>query len=169
MPNNFMTSGITLDSSGNLYIADDNNNRIRMVLKSSGIITTVVGTGTYGYSGDGGLARSATLYMPTGITLDASGNLFVADSYNNRIRMISLTGSPSASPSLSSTVSPLPSHRKISGIPFGAFVGAVVGAVVSITLLIFLIVRIRNRSVKPYATCFALRTSPPSDGYSLET
>jgi trimeric autotransporter adhesin len=160
---------VAVDTSGNLYIADTGNNCIRMATKSTDIITTVAGTGISGYSGDGGLAISATLHLPTDITLDASGNLFVADSFNNRIRMISLTATPSASPSLSSTVSLLPSHQEVSGIPFGATVGAVIGAIVSITLLILLIVRIRNRPVKPFATYFTLPLSPPSDDSSLDT
>lgn len=63
--------GVALDSSGNVYIADSNNNCIRKV--SSGIITTVVGNGTSGYSGDDGPATSATLDFPWGVEVDASG------------------------------------------------------------------------------------------------
>jgi trimeric autotransporter adhesin len=105
----YAPSGVTLDALGNLYIADTYNNRIRMVSESSGIITTVAGTGTYNYSGDGGLATSATLFHPSGVTVDASGNLYIADFGNSRIRMISLTSAPSASPAPSSTASLLPS------------------------------------------------------------
>jgi hypothetical protein len=59
---------------GNVYIADRNNNRIRKVTVSTGIITTIAGTGTGSYSGDNGPATSATLYRPSGVSLDASGN-----------------------------------------------------------------------------------------------
>jgi trimeric autotransporter adhesin len=80
--------GVAIDASGNIYIADTNNNRIRMVTKSTGIISTVAGTGSSGYSGDGGLATSAALYYPQGVALDASGNIYIADTYNSRMRMV---------------------------------------------------------------------------------
>jgi uncharacterized protein (TIGR03437 family) len=79
--------GIALDNAGNLYIADANNYKIRKV--SNGTITTVAGTGTAGYSGDGGPATNATFFFPDGISLDAAGNLYVADVTSNRIRKIS--------------------------------------------------------------------------------
>jgi NHL repeat. len=68
--------GVAVDSSGNLYIAD--NNRIRKV-DTSGIITTVVGNGIGGYSGDNGPATSAELYGPSGVAVDSSGNIYIAD------------------------------------------------------------------------------------------
>ena len=80
-------AGIAVDSSGNLYIADSANNRIRMV--SGGIITTVAGDGTAGFSGDGGPATSAALNQPTGVAVDSKGNLFIADTNNNRVREVS--------------------------------------------------------------------------------
>lgn len=80
--------GIALDSSGNLYIADTYNHRIRKV-SSAGFITTIAGTGKPGFSGDGGPAIAAQLNGPLGLTLDAAGNLLIADQQNNRIRMIS--------------------------------------------------------------------------------
>jgi sugar lactone lactonase YvrE len=83
--------GIALDSSGNLYIGDQHDNRIRMV-NASGIISTVAGNGAVGFSGDGGAATSAQLYLPTGVALDYSGNLYVADTGNNRIRKVSTSG-----------------------------------------------------------------------------
>jgi uncharacterized protein (TIGR03437 family) len=83
--------GVTLDASGNLFIADFDNNRIRKV-SANGIITTVAGNGSQGFSGDGGPATSASLYGPFGVALDASGNLFIADSENNRIRKVSTSG-----------------------------------------------------------------------------
>ena len=64
-----------MSNIGNVYIADNSNHRIRKVTVSTGIITTIAGTGTTTYSGDNGAATSATLYFPTGITLDASGRI----------------------------------------------------------------------------------------------
>ena len=68
---------IACDSSGNMYIAAKNNQRIRKVTVSTGIITTIAGTGAYSYSGDGGAATSAALNNPYGVGLDAVGNLFL--------------------------------------------------------------------------------------------
>src|SRR5260370_5387724 len=79
-------SGIAVDAAGNLYIADAYNNRIRKV--SGGIITTVAGNGTAGFTGDKGPAANATLRQPAGVAFDAAGNLFIADYGNNRIRMV---------------------------------------------------------------------------------
>jgi uncharacterized protein (TIGR03437 family) len=80
-------SGVAVDSAGSLFIADFANSRIRKV--SNGVITTVVGNGTAGYSGDGGPATSAELYQPIGVALDSAGNLYIADISNNRIRKVS--------------------------------------------------------------------------------
>src|SRR5882762_6190999 len=80
-------SGVALDGNGNLYIAGYFDNRIRMV-NTSGIITTVAGNGTPGFSGDGGPATSAELYYPSGVAVDGQGNIYIGDLYNNRIRMV---------------------------------------------------------------------------------
>ena len=80
--------GIALDSSGNLYIADNLNNRIRKVAAATGVITTVAGNGTQGFSGDGGAATSASLSYPRGVALDAFGHLYFADGNNNRVRVV---------------------------------------------------------------------------------
>ena len=79
------------DGSGNFYIADRNNNRVRKV-SPSGIITTIAGTGTAGYTGDGGSALTARLHHPNGVAVDATGNIYVADEGNNVIRMINPGG-----------------------------------------------------------------------------
>ena len=78
-------------SPGNIYIADMSNNRIRVV-NSSGIINTYAGNGTAGHTGDGGQATAAELDNPTGVALDASGNLYIADMLNNRIRKVTTAG-----------------------------------------------------------------------------
>jgi sugar lactone lactonase YvrE len=83
----FWPAGVAVDSAGNLYIADTGNNVIRKV--SNGVITTVAGNGTFNYSGDGGPATSATLNNPTGVAVDAAGNLYIADLNNHRIRKVS--------------------------------------------------------------------------------
>ena len=79
--------GVAVDSAGNLYIADSGNYRIRTV--SNGVITTVAGNGTQGFSGDNGPATSAALSGPNGVAVDSAGNLYIADYYNNRIRKVS--------------------------------------------------------------------------------
>lgn len=85
-------NGVAVDSSGNLYIADTANERIRRVDAITGIITTVAGNGTYGFSGDGGPATSAALGYPTNVALDGGGNLYIADAYNHRIRRVAPDG-----------------------------------------------------------------------------
>ncbi len=71
--------GLAVDRSGNLFIADTDNQRVRKVDSTSGIIATVAGTGTAGFSGDGGPATEAQLYWPYGLAVDAAGNLFIAN------------------------------------------------------------------------------------------
>lgn len=80
---------VAVDSSGNFVIADYGNNRIRRVDKASGNISTIAGTGNIGFAGDGSAATSAILHLPTGVAMDSSGNVYLADSLNNRIRKIS--------------------------------------------------------------------------------
>ena len=82
---------VATDVAGNVYIADQNNNRIRKV-DTKGIITTIAGTGTQGFSGDGGLAVNAELFLPTGVFADGLGNIFIADVGNQRIRKIDSSG-----------------------------------------------------------------------------
>jgi large repetitive protein len=97
--------GAVLDGAGNLYIADTDHNRIRMVCDvaagptptatiagttctNAGIISTIAGNGDPAYTGDGGLAANATVSSPESVALDGAGNLYIADSANNVIRMI---------------------------------------------------------------------------------
>jgi hypothetical protein len=86
--------GAAVDSAGDLYIADRDNNVIRKVSAGTGLITTVAGNGTLGYSGDGGAATSAELSSPTGVALDSAGNLYIGDSGNNRVREVEVTIPP---------------------------------------------------------------------------
>jgi len=81
-------AGVAVDTAGNLYIADTNNNAIREVTAASGIISTLAGDGTAGYLGDGGLATSAELSAPGGVAVDASGNIYISDTQNQRIRVV---------------------------------------------------------------------------------
>jgi sugar lactone lactonase YvrE len=80
----FNPSGVAVDASGNVYVADTNNQRIRKVTPT-GVVTTVAGS-TRGYADDTGTA--AQFFNPTGVAFDASGNVYVADSWNFRIRKI---------------------------------------------------------------------------------
>ena len=84
-------AGIAVDGSGNLYIADEDNNCIRKV-NSSGIITTIAGNGAGGYFGDGGPATLAELYHPTSVCIDGLGNVYIGDITNARIRKVDTSG-----------------------------------------------------------------------------
>jgi hypothetical protein len=81
-------TGVAVDGSGNLFIADRNNERIRRVDSATGIITTVAGTAAAGFCGDGGLATMAQLLSPWGVTVDGTANLFIADFDNQHIRRV---------------------------------------------------------------------------------
>ncbi len=86
-----LISGLALDASGDLFISDSGFDVVRKV-SPKGIITTVAGTGTYGYSGDGGPAVQARLSSPTGLVIDGPGNLFIADSNNSCVRKVAVDG-----------------------------------------------------------------------------
>ena len=81
---------LATDSLGNLYIADTNNHRIRMITPD-GIISTIAGTGAPGFSGDGGPANKARVNNPKGVAVDSAGNVYISDTFNNRIRMINMS------------------------------------------------------------------------------
>ena len=81
-------SGVAYDSTGDLFLADANNHVVREV-SAAGVITTIAGTGTAGFGGDGGPATSAYLDTPTGVAVDASGTIYIADSHNHRVREVS--------------------------------------------------------------------------------
>ena len=80
--------GVGTDTNGNLFIVDSGNNKIRMVDVGTQVITTVVGTGVFNYTGDGGLATAATMQAPGGVIVDSAGNLYIADSGNAVIRKV---------------------------------------------------------------------------------
>jgi sugar lactone lactonase YvrE len=83
--------GVGVDSSGNVYIADYGNSKIRKI-DTSGIINTIAGTGSIGYSGDGGPATAASLNLPTGVAVDRAGNVYIADNQNSRVRKVDSSG-----------------------------------------------------------------------------
>ena len=80
--------GVAVDAAGNIFVADGGSSRIREVLKATGSIITLAGDGTPGYSGDGGPATAAELYSPTGIAVDTAGDVFVADTWAQRVREV---------------------------------------------------------------------------------
>ncbi len=83
-----LPQAVAYDAAGNLYIADENGHVVLMV-DTSGILSTVVGTGMQGFSGDGGTATAAQLDSPMGLAADANGNLYISDTHNQRIRKVS--------------------------------------------------------------------------------
>ncbi|MEI6403488.1 MAG: hypothetical protein WCP59_15020, partial [Actinomycetota bacterium] len=80
--------GLAIDTAGNIYIADTNNHRVRKVTASTGLITTIAGTGTNGYNGDNITATTAQLNGPNGVAIDTAGNIYIADTGNERVRKI---------------------------------------------------------------------------------
>jgi trimeric autotransporter adhesin len=115
-------AGVSMDAAGNVYIADRDNNRIRRI-DPEGIITTVAGTGTAGNLGDGGLAISAQLSGPESVTVDSSGNLYIADTGNQRVRKVTPAGEISAATNLG-LLSPVYAIANGSGTLYIADAGA---------------------------------------------
>ena len=87
-----LPTGVAVDKSGNLYIVDAGNGRVRMISASTGVISTFAGTGTNGYGGDGGQAVNAPLGGPRGVAVDSSGNVYIADTFNCLIREVTPNG-----------------------------------------------------------------------------
>jgi sugar lactone lactonase YvrE len=112
-----------VDAFGNLFIADTWNDRIRKV-EINGIITTMAGNGTNGYAGDGSVATSAELSGPNGVTVDAFGSLFIADSGNQRIRKVVFQGASLVFPSVA--VSNAGSYDVVVTSPYGSMTSSVV-------------------------------------------
>ncbi len=115
--------GVAVDGAGNLLIADSGNNRVRKV-DSSGLISTVAGTGVDGFSGDGGPAIQAMLSLPWGLATNAAGSIYIADRVNNRVRMVSVSSSTGVVPSLAD-------NSTVNGASF-AKIAIAPGAIVSI-------------------------------------
>ncbi len=84
-------SSLAVDGAGNLYVADSGNQRVRRIDAATQVVTTVAGVGNAGFDGDGGPALSASLDSPSGVALDAQGNLYISDTGNNRIRRVDAT------------------------------------------------------------------------------
>ena len=82
------TAGVAMDAAGNIYIADKSTNKIRRIFATTDLVYTYAGTGSSGFSGDGGPASTASLNSPQGIFIDGSNNLYIADAGNNRIRKV---------------------------------------------------------------------------------
>ncbi len=99
--------GVGVDGGGNVYIGDSVNHKIRRV-DTSGIITTFAGTGMPGFSGDGGPATAARLFGPQGVAIDSTGNVFFADTSNDRVRMVA--GPPPPPPTVTATTPASPAN-----------------------------------------------------------
>jgi sugar lactone lactonase YvrE len=84
-------TGVAEDTLGNIYIGDTSNNRVRTVT-TGGIISTIAGNGQFGFGGDGGQATNAKLAAPTGTAVDGAGDVFIADTDNNRVRKVAPNG-----------------------------------------------------------------------------
>jgi len=115
--------GVAVDASGNIYIADYGNSRIRKVAASTGVITTVAGSSNIGYAGDGGLATSARLSSPRDVAIDVAGNIYISDTTNNVIRKVNaysgiietIVGAVNAS----SLLNGVPATEAALNVPFG--------------------------------------------------
>lgn len=95
--------GLAVDGGGNLFISDASNLRIRRVQLSTGQLTTIAGIDSLDYKGDGGPARNASLFVTFGLAVDRSGNLLIADTGNNRVRIIKSAASPAVNPGVGPT------------------------------------------------------------------
>jgi len=123
-------SGLALDAAGDLYLSDTHNHRIRKVTAATGMISSIAGTGSAGFFGDSGLATAAAVALPHGLSFDSNGNLYVADTENNRVRRIdaatgvitTVTGQGTqgfSSRSASAATAALDSPRSVTISPYG--------------------------------------------------
>lgn len=131
----YYPADVKVDSAGNLFIADFQNNRVRKVAAGTGIITTAVGTGNrecVGFGGDGGAATSAAICYPMGLLFDTSGNLYVADTDGNRVRKVTVSGMPpttqTAAPTFSISAGTYPGPQTVT------ITDSTPGAIVYLTL-----------------------------------
>ncbi len=113
--------GVAVDTAGNIYIADTSNSRIRKVT-TDGTITTIAGTGAFNYGGDGGPANLAKFWFPAGVAVDGSGHVYVADTQNYRIRLLT----PAAQ---TPTINP---GGVVSALAFGGFTSVAPGSWIEI-------------------------------------
>lgn len=111
---------ISLDSAGDLYIADYSNNAVRKVTTSTGVITTIAGNGSFGFSGDGGPGTSAALNNPEGVAAAANGAIYIADLSNLRIREVSAAGTISTIAG-NGTTGPVPTNVQATSTPVGVY------------------------------------------------
>jgi sugar lactone lactonase YvrE len=149
---------IALDDNGNLYIADTGNHCIRMV-DTNGIITTIAGTGTPGFSGDGGVAVAAQFVSPRGIAIDPAGNVIVADTGNNRIRRIGLDG-------IITTIAGTGTNDFYDGPALASFLSSPSGVAADNTGAIF-VADAGNNRIRKIATEMATYVLPEAGGLSL--
>jgi len=84
-----LPTALALDSAGSIYVADSGNHRVRRIAAATGVITTIAGNGIEAFAGDNGPASAASIDSPNGLVLDAAGNLYIADTHNGRVRMVS--------------------------------------------------------------------------------
>lgn len=113
--------GVAVDAAGNLYIADTGNSRIREVL-ANGTIFTIAGTGALKYGGDGGLATAAQLQFPAGVAVDAAGHVYIADTGNSAIRMLTAAPTPPQAPPTVTGVVSSSSFGALSAIAPGSWI-----------------------------------------------
>ncbi len=119
---------IKLDAEGNLYIADTLANRIRVITASDGIIRTIAGSGLFGDSGEGGPALEAHLMFPSALLLDGAGNIYVSDSQNNKIKLLTPVASAASSPA----APVIKNDGVVSASAFGGFRSAAPGSWIEI-------------------------------------
>ena len=163
-------SGVAVDASGNLFIADTDNNVIRQVDRN-GIITTVAGNGIPNYSGDGGPAANASLCNPNGVAVDTSGNLFIADSCNGRIREVMLFASSPTLTLCHATPNNAGNYTAFITTPYGAVTSIVANLTVASSPIIYKVICNADGSVtlnlvttpKISSRVFATTNLPPVD------